>query len=66
MSNAPSVLASAWPFAFDGVFENEFPIELAGAMFEQFLKRRADGGFVFDAVLFKFGEVVVITADNFV
>ena len=43
-------------FAFDGIFGNELPIELAGAMFEQFLKRGADGGLVFDAEPGKCGE----------
>ena len=47
-------------FAFDAVFGNEFPIELAGAMFQQFLKRGADGGFVLDAELLEFGERIVI------
>ena len=31
-------------------------IKLPGAMFEQFVKRGADGGFVFDAELGEFGE----------
>jgi hypothetical protein len=48
--------------AFDGVFGNELPIELAGAGFEQFVKRGADGGFVFDAELRKLGERIVIGA----
>jgi hypothetical protein len=41
--------------ALEGVFRNEFPIELPGAGFEQFVKGGTDGGFVFDAELFKFG-----------
>lgn len=47
-------------FACDGVFGNEFPIELAGAVFEQFLKCRANSGFVLDAKLGKFGERIVV------
>ncbi|MGA2174357.1 MAG: hypothetical protein ABSH38_05160 [Verrucomicrobiota bacterium] len=48
--------------ALDGVFGNEGPIELPGAVFEQFLKGGSDGGFVGDAQLGKFGERVVIGA----
>ena len=53
-------------FAFDGIFGNEFPIELAGAGFEQFLKGGADSGFVFDAELLEFFKIVVISNDAFV
>ena len=52
--------------AFEGVFRNEFPIELTGAVFEQFLKRGADGGFMLDAELGKLGERVVIGGYGFV
>ena len=43
-------------FAFDGVFGDQFQVELAGAVFEQLLKGGADGGFVFDAKPGEFGE----------
>lgn len=49
-------------FVFAGVFGNELPFELAGAVFEQFVNRGADGSFVFDAKLGKFGERIVIDA----
>ena len=52
-------------FAADAKFRNEFPIELAGAVFEQFLKGGADGGFVLDAELGKFGEAGVISGNLF-
>ena len=51
-------------FAFNGVFGDEFRIELAGAVFEQFVKRGADGGFVFDAEPDKFGERIVIGGND--
>jgi hypothetical protein len=54
------------PFALDGIFGNEFPIELTGADFEQFLKCGADGGFVLDAEFFKLRQIVVIGTDNLV
>ena len=47
-------------FAFDGVFGNEFPIKLAGAVFEQFVKGGTNGGFVFDAELVELRQIVVI------
>ena len=46
--------------AFDGVFGNQLPIELAGAGFEQCVKGGADGAFVLDAELLKLREIVVI------
>jgi hypothetical protein len=48
------------------LFGNEFPIELAGAMFKQFLKRGTDGGFVLDAELGELRRIVVIGTDNLV
>jgi hypothetical protein len=36
-------------FALVGVLDNEFPVKLARAVFEQLVKSRADGAFVFDA-----------------
>ncbi len=53
-------------FALEGEFGDEFPIELAGTMFEQFLKGGADGGFVFDAELFELGQAFVINEDGLV
>jgi len=42
-------------------FRDEFPIKLAGAVFEQFLEGGADGGFVGDTQFVKFGQRVVIS-----
>ena len=49
--------------ALEGVFRDEFPIELAGAVFQQFVEGGTDGGFVCDAELGEFGQAVVIN-DN--
>ena len=56
----------SFAFAFDRIFGNEFPIELAGAGFEKLLKCGADSGFVFDAELFELGEILVIGDHAFV
>ena len=52
--------------ASNGVFGNEFPIELAGAVFEELLKGEADGAFVFDAELGELGQRFVVNCYLFV
>ena len=49
-------------FAFDAVFGNKFPIKQAGAVFEQFVKRGADGDFALGAEPGEFGERIVAAA----
>jgi hypothetical protein len=53
-------------FALNGVFGNEFPIELSPAVAEEFLKCGADYAFVFDAELVELRQVVVVGGDRFV
>jgi hypothetical protein len=43
-----------------------FPIKLARAVLEQFVKRGADCGFIFDAEFFELRQIFVIITDNLV
>ena len=53
-------------FPLDRILGNEFPIELAGTEFEEFLKSRADRGLVLNAKFLKPCERGVIGGDCFV
>ncbi len=53
-------------FALDCVFGDEVPIEVAGAVFEEFLKGEADGGFVLDAEPGEPGQRLVVECHGLV